>query len=184
MLKSGWAWQKMKSFKIILLLINLGISFNLFAQSQADPSADEGMDLFLLIFALAVISLMIGAAVAGSVVATLALLFLFAFISVGIISVSVLAGLYKKSISSGSKTLTYLICSITGMFSGAIGVWIIFRLLKIEISDTLTLVTGILSGLTGGVLMAYAVIRIFPSLISYFREKYFAGAKRIDLYIE
>lgn len=66
----------MRFFKLFILLFFLIISAIAFAQTGSVPENDRDTNLFLLLFALGVIGLMIGAAVVGAI-ATTFLLFLF-----------------------------------------------------------------------------------------------------------
>lgn len=161
----------MKSQKIISGIVLLLISTILFSQTSSEAATDEGMDIFLLLFALGAIAIMVGAAVAGSVFVTLLILLFFVFISIGIISVSILAGLQRRSITAGFKTFVYIICCLIGMSFGSFGVWIVFKLLDLDVQNSVGVIVGLFAGLTGGILVGYTVIKIFPGLIQYYKQR-------------
>lgn len=90
----------------------------------------------------------------------------------GIISASVVAGLYKRSFTTGFKTFIYIISCIIGMALGIVGVWIVFRLLHLNISDTASVLTGLLAGLLGGLLIGFTATKLLPPIFKYYKPKF------------
>lgn len=161
----------MKSRKVIPGIALLIIPIILFGQTNPEAVTDEGMDMFLLLFALGVIAIMIGSAVAGSVFVTILMLLLFLFISIGIISVSILAGLQRKSIRAGLKAFIYITSCLIGISFGSIGVWLVFKLLNLDVHNSVGIIVGVVAGLAGGILISYSVIKIFPRLIQQYKQR-------------
>lgn len=160
----------MKSFKTLTAFLLFPMA--LFSQTNNDAGADDGMNLFLLFFLLAAISIMVGATVAGSIAAIILLFLVFAFISIGILSISFLAGLYKRSLSAGFKTLIYIVGALCGAFLGTTGAWLVFRMFNVEISQIAAITTGLVAGFADGVLMSFAIIKTIPSATKYLQGKY------------
>jgi len=159
--------------KILLTVNFLILSIIIFAQTDtAKTGADDDMNIFLLVFALVVISIILGAAVIGAFAATIFLLLAALFISAGILSVSIMVGFYKRSIQAAFKTFLFFLCSITGMVIGALGFFLVARLFKLNVSDSTSLVAGIISGLFGGLLMAWIVLQVIKLTAGYFVRKF------------
>jgi hypothetical protein len=150
-----------KKISLLCLLLIL-IPFVNSAQdsTSATPPVDEGMDLFLLIIAGIFISLMLGAAVAGSVAVTGLILALGIFISMGIVSVAAMTALYKRSLSAGFKTFLFIVCPLAGILLGIGGVWITGLLFHHPLNMQEGFIIGSVAGLAGGLLMAVAVSKI------------------------
>ena len=157
-----------------LLFICLLIPGLLYCQdgSQSPPNPDDDFNFFLLVFATIAISAMLGAALAGMIVATGVLLLTGAFVSIGILSASILAAIYKRSITAGFKTFLYIVCPLAGMAIGAAGFYILIALFHLDISKQSGLIAGVTGGLLGGLLMAFAVYRVTSILLKYFLKKF------------
>jgi len=159
--------------KIILALNFLIFSIILFAQTDTTKTgADDEMNIFLFVFALVVISIILGAAAIGAFAATMFLLLAALFISLGILSVSTMVGLYKQSIQAAFRTFLFIACSLVGMAIGGLGFFLLARLFKLDVSDNTSLVAGITSGLAGGLLMAWIVSQVIKLMAGYFTRKF------------
>lgn len=161
----------MKSKKIIPGIALLFIPTILLGQTNPEAVTDESMDMFLLLFALGVIAIMIGAAVAGSIFVTILMLLLFLFISIGIISVSILAAFQRKSIAAGLKAFIYITSCLIGISFGSVGVWLVFKLLNLDVHNSVGIIVGVVAGLAGGILISYSVIKTFPKLIQQYKQR-------------
>jgi hypothetical protein len=124
------------------------------------------MGLFLIAF----LSVVIGAIVAGSIIVTFILLLLFVLVSAGILSASILVGLYKRSVAVGFKTLLMLICSLGGIVAGAGSFWLLNRIMHYVTPLTATLL-GVVSGLVGGLLLGIVLFGLIRSFLEYCRQK-------------
>src|SRR5262245_33748048 len=99
--------------KLVWLFLFIIFASNMvFAQATPDgpPPPDDDFNVFLMILATIFFSLMIGAAFAGSFIAASVLLLMGALAGFGIVSVSILAGIYKRSVTAGFKTFLYIVC--------------------------------------------------------------------------
>src|SRR5687767_12470709 len=67
------------------------------SRNNSVPEPDDEFNIFLLVLGTVFISIMIGGAIIGAFTATLVLLSLFGLVSLGILSISVITGLYKRS---------------------------------------------------------------------------------------
>src|SRR5688500_10864427 len=101
---------------------------------NAASEADEEFNLFLFALATAFISIMIGGAIIGAFAATLALLSLFGLVSLGILSVSVVTGLYDRSFKTGFKTFLIIAGGLGGTVFGTAAFWLIVKLFEFKFS--------------------------------------------------
>jgi hypothetical protein len=154
-------------FTMILLLAAIGIH----AQSPAAAPPDDDFNVFLLVFAIAVVSLILGAVIVGSFAATCILFLLFGLVSAGVLSVSVMVGLYKRSFFAGFKTLLIIACGLGGAVGGMIGMWLVNRIFTLRLSHALTAWSGVLGGLAGGMLLGLCLYGIIRTLTGYFKRK-------------
>jgi len=83
-----------------------------------------GLGIFAL-FALVFILVCVGV---GVVLTVLGLLILFGLIGVGILSVSILVGLSKKSFTKGFKTFLVSTTTIGGLLIGLTGFWVLNKI--------------------------------------------------------
>ena len=158
--------MKIYQLRIFFLLLLLISSF--LSHAQQTPNPDEGMDLFLLVIAGIGIAAMLGGAIVTAFFATIILLVITALVSFGILSVSILAGLYTCSISAIFKTffvLAFALCN--SVF--ALGICLIGQQIfqwQIETSTLYTItITG---GFISGVLIALATYYLFQKALQYF----------------
>ena len=140
--------------------------------SQSPPKPDDDFNVFLLVFAAIAISAMLGAALAGVILVIGFLLLAGAFVGFGILSVSVLAGIYKRSITAGFKTFLYIVCPVGGIAIGVIGYYILIELFHLSISKQFGLIAGILGGLLGGLIMALAIHKLTSLVLKYLLKKF------------
>jgi len=156
---------------LTLFMTFLLTTIGLHAQSPAAAPPDDEFNLFLLVFAIAFFSLILGAVIVGSIATAGLLLFLFTLVSVGILSTSVIVGLYKRSFFAGFKTLLVIVCGLGGAIGGVSIMWLVNRLFTLRLSHAVTLGSGALGGLTGGMLLGLCVYGIIRSLTGYFKKK-------------
>jgi hypothetical protein len=152
---------------IAFLVIVVAVYSQNAAPAQSPPQPDDDFNVFLLVFAAIVIALMLGAALGGVIVVTGFLFATAAFVTAGIASVSILAGIYTRSLSTGFKTFLYIFCSIAGIAIGSVGLYVITRLFDLDISRNSAVLAGITGGLLGGLLMAFVISRIVTILTKY-----------------
>jgi len=155
------------------LFICLFISGVVYCQDShtSPPNPDDDFNLFLLVWAGIFISLMLGAALAGIALVSGLLLLAGAFVGFGILSVSVLAGIYKRSITTGFKTFLYIACPLAGIAIGVVGFYIMIELFYLDISKQWGLLAGIAGGLIGGLIMAFTLSKLILMLLKYLLKK-------------
>jgi hypothetical protein len=140
--------------------------------SDPEAKADEEFNLLLLSLALIFAATVIGTAIAGTVVMVLFLLIVFALMAAGILSISVVAGFYRRSFQFGFKTFVIIISTLAGIIIGGFGLLIISRLLESDMTIQRALITGGLGGALGGILMGQLVYQALKQSAIYFWKKY------------
>ena len=140
--------------------------------NTASAEDDDEFNVFLLTFASLFFAAMFGAAVIGAFAATLFLLIIFLFVSAGILSASVIVGIYKRSVQSGFKTLIFILSSLTGIVIGSVGLFLANKLFELNYSNGLCLTIGAIAGFVGGILISFAIIKIIQKIITAFRKKF------------
>jgi hypothetical protein len=123
---------------------------------------DPSFSLFLLIIILGFISTLIGIGVALTV---LALLILFALISFGVVSVSIMIGLAKKSVQKGFESMV-----LFGLGLGMITFTLANKLLH-WVEFYMAIGVGALIGLIGGFLLGIVSISIIQRLAGLLKQK-------------
>lgn len=128
---------------------------------NGEPSADfdPGLLLCLLVF----IGIIAGAAVLGVILTTIALLGIFAMVSFGILSASIIAGIYSRSVTKGFKVF-FILCSI--VVGGVLGCIALYTLnlftLWYNVDDAILMGSafGLVAGLAGGMITFYFLQRL------------------------
>lgn len=116
--------------------------------------------IFLYMFAIVAVSAMAGAFAAGAAIFLTVILTIAALVTAGILSVSVLAGIYRRSFATGFKTFLLLVCSVSCAAPGILALWVLPSLFNIEISSSTRVVAGTLAGCAGGILLGFTLYRL------------------------
>ncbi|MFA6151454.1 MAG: hypothetical protein WC716_09050 [Chitinophagaceae bacterium] len=103
------------------------------------------------------------------VLTSLILLFIFGFISAGILSAAVMSSIYKRSFAAGFKTFIYASGCIFGTLAG-IGFFLLLHKISHWWTLTETMVMGSLIGLAGGYLIGLLVFYTVRKLSSFFKS--------------
>lgn len=148
----------------------------LFAQQNKPAGPDDEFNVFLMVFALIAVSVMMGSVMIGAFFACLALLIISGLIAMGILSVSVVAGLYKRSLQAGFKTFCILVCSGAGVITGIGGVLLARYLFEFDISDVSAVLAGATGGLCGGILLGLLIFRTAVLALAYLKRKFAPAA--------
>jgi hypothetical protein len=117
----------------------------------------------LLLFALVFVSIMAGAAVFGIIMTTIAMLGIFAMVSFGIVSASIIAGLYTRSVTKGFKVFFILWSIVVGGLFGCTTLYTLnFFTHWYNVDDAILLGSafGLVAGLTGGMITFYFLQRL------------------------
>lgn len=146
---------------------------NLHAVRPTDtiPEPDDEFNLFLLIFAICVLSFTLGAVLTGVILVSIVLLAIVAMSTAGIISAAIIMSIYKRSFAAGFKTLLLTGCSIGGIIAGGSSFWLIARLFHLQVNSATAITAGILSGLAGGILLALSLYKVIRLLSTYGKNK-------------
>src|SRR6202000_930424 len=95
---------------------------------NSGTTQDDDMDMFLLFYAIGFIGVAFAVVFVGAAVMVGFLLVLFALVSAGVLSTGILVGMYRRSVAAGFRTLLVIICGLAGLFTGAIGLWLVRRI--------------------------------------------------------
>lgn len=141
------------------------------AAVAATRQDDEEFNVFLLALGTAFVCIVLGATLAGSMLATLFLLGVFLLVSAGVLSVGILVGFYRRSIAAGFRTVLMISCISGGVCCGAIAFWLINRVFDIHLQPLTALLVGAFSGLVGGLLLGLVLFTIIRLFLNYCRKK-------------
>jgi hypothetical protein len=155
---------------IFLSLLPL-IAVSQVTDQQTPPADDLPFNLLLLGILALFFCAMIGAAIVGAAVAALVLFFLMALVTLGLLSTSVLVGLYKRSFQAGFKTFLYTLFGGSCSLIGGGGLWIAGQLVDLPLTPAYHIVIGGVAGLLGGILMALATHQVLRFIFKSFAQK-------------
>lgn len=135
-----------------------------------DPYDDE---TWLLVMGIFLVCVMMVCIIVGLVVTALAFFAVTALVALGILSASLLIGLWRKSFRKGLKAFLLLSGGGAGSAGGAIVLPVIKRFFfqHLHLPSTALAVTGVLGGLAGGCLTGYLCYKLTGWLVGYFRKK-------------
>jgi len=114
-----------------------------------------------------------GCVAAGAFLTVGLLVALFGLVSLGIVSASLLIGLYQKSVEKGFRSFVVLICSTGGMTVGAMA-FVVLNQLMHWVSLQTALLTGAGCGLGAGILLGYVNFILLKRLTRYFKNRLLA----------
>lgn len=139
--------------------------------TTAGPTQDDGMDMFLLFYAIAFVGIAFAAIFVGTAILVGFLVVLFALVSAGVLSTGVLVGMYRRSIAAGFRTLLVIVCGLAGLFTGAVGLWLVSRIFTLHWKAQTALLTGAFGGLVGGMVLGLILFFIFNSFFRYCKRR-------------
>jgi hypothetical protein len=113
---------------------------------------------------------MVGAAIVGSMAAALLLLALFVMASAGILSMGVLVGLYRRSVTAGFRTVLYITCALSGAILGVGVFYLINHFLHLHYSYKTIGLAGAGGGLLGGLLLGLIVFALIRGLLKMLKQ--------------
>ncbi len=132
---------------------------------------DDEFNLFLLLFALAAISFMLGFIMLGMAAFLLMALLIILFVTTGIISTSIIVGWANKSYSSGLKYFLMITGSVCGITAGTLTFGLICLFFKISLTKSTILIAGGLVGLSGGLFLGYILFKVILLIVRTIRNK-------------
>jgi len=136
------------------------------------PEPDDEFNLFLLTFAIAFCSAIIGATIVGAFAAAIVFLFLFAMASAGILSTSILIGIYRRSIAAGFRAFLIILCGIGGILIGTPGFWLVNRIFDLPLTNLTSAVIGAAGGLIGGIILGIIIFKPIRLLSTFLYQKF------------
>jgi len=140
-------------------------------ENAGTAGEDDGMNVFLFVFGMAFLCVAGAAILLGGAIMVGFLAVLFALVSAGVLSTGILAGMYRRSVAAGFRTLLVIVCGLAGLFTGAVGLWLVDRIFKLEWKAQTALLTGGLGGLVGGMALGLVLFFIFNSFFRYCRRR-------------
>ena len=152
--------------KLSVFLLTFLFPLSHSAQDYTSPQPDEGMDIFLLVLGSIFVCTMIGAAIVGAFLAAFVILLFFSLTAIGMVSTSVAIGLYKRSFSTGFKSLFLIFFGVINAFLGAGGLLLLNMLIPLHISGSYLVPIGFFGGLAGGLLLGHILHYVVKELIA------------------
>lgn len=137
---------------------------------EPDGDVENDFNPGLLMFVLVAVGIILAGVVIGTIVTLTTLLGIFAMVSFGILSSSIIVGIYTRSITKAFKTL-FTLCSIAA--GGVFGCIILYALNAFthwyKAADAILMggMFGLVAGLAGGMISFYFLQR----LIAWLRSK-------------
>jgi hypothetical protein len=131
-----------------------------FCQQTAPPVEDEKFNLFLFSLAFMFVCALMGAAIIGALTAILILSLIFGLVTMGIISTSVVVGIYKRSIGAGFATFMYFAFCISCMAISTGGLFLVKFFVTIPYTNFTLLLTGLGSGLLAGLILGFCTYKL------------------------
>lgn len=137
---------------------------------ESGTKTDDEFGIFLLLILLVLIC---GSSGAGAVLITTIILILFGCVVVGILSSSIVIGLYNRSFSKGFKSFVIGVPAVLGLFGGA-GIFWIVNLFMHWWSDWTAVISGAIVGGVSGAVLGFFAFFIIQKLSQFFIRRYHA----------
>ena len=129
--------------------------------------SDEPMQLFLLVILLVVLFVALGI---GITLTILTLSIIFGLAVFGILSTSIIVGIYKKSLEKGFKTLIILSSTIFGILLSLVLFWFQNKIQHWWSMQT-ALISGFIFGALSGFIVGKSIVYIIKRMSGYFKMK-------------
>lgn len=151
---------------VLTLLLCFFLPVILYAQgTDSIPQQDDGMDILVLTIASVFISVMIGGAIAGALLAGMITFGIITLIFFGILSTAFLIGLAKRSVSAGFKSLLILLFSIGCSLLGLGSILLFNHIVPLSLSTISLSGIGFFAGASGGVLLGLVTHRAISRVL-------------------
>lgn len=108
--------------------------------------------------------------ITGIVLATLTLFIMFWLITAGVLSVSLVSGLYHRSFTTGFKVFVVSFSAVSGFFSVAFIFWLVNTTYR-NFSDLYAVLLGGATGLILGLGFGYLVFYVIHRIVVFFKQK-------------
>jgi hypothetical protein len=149
------------------------------AQS-ADPAyqPDDGMDMFLMVFALTAVFIMMAISMLGALGFLAIIGVAVGLVFMGVLSVSVLTGIVNRSIASGVKAFLYFGCAVSGAVGGVLFAWVGVTLFHLHMTGVAIIFLGGCSGIAGGIVLAWILIFVLKKMGRYLSKWPYASVPK------
>ena len=137
---------------------------------ETDESDDE-FNIFLFVIATGFFGAALGAVMAGAFAVFLFLSIAALLAIAGIVSASLLIGLYKRSLQSGFKSLLLISASLLGIACGLFILYLINLFLHLHLTGYQILLAGAGGGLIGGFLSGFIILRMIKTILKIMLNK-------------
>ena len=138
--------------------------------SGFEQQTDDDFSPVLFLIVVSGIGFILLSVGAGIVLTVIALLMLFGLIGAGIVSTSVMIGLYTKSFEKGFKTFMVSAITICGIFSSTVIFWLFNKIVH-WFSTSNSLIIGSVVGLISGFLLGLSLFYVIQKLTSFLKSK-------------
>lgn len=156
-------------YKILQYLFSGISSLCFFCSNVSVPANDDVSPGMLFLLVIGGLIIFAGLAI-GIVLVGLVILLVTALISAGILSVSILTGLHKRSFTTGFKTFVILSSTVMGALGAGAVCWLLYMLhWKI---DSTTIVVILCGGAISGILFGFIATFILQKTGSYLKSKF------------
>jgi hypothetical protein len=134
--------------------------------------SDDDFTVFLLLFAIFMVSIMIGIAAAGFLIMIMLFGVFVILLSIGIISISLWAAYSRRSATAGYKAFIYLSFSLVGIALGLAGSFFGAKIISLDLPDPALLIGGGIAGGLGGFLLAYIISKLTVIARHYMQSRF------------
>ena len=136
------------------------------AQVKDDDDFAPGLFFGVLIM----FGVLLAAVACGVVMIVSGILLLFALVSFGIVSASVMVGLNRRSLAQGFKTFIVLSSSAGGLCAGTLIMYVLNEIFKWWTVKT-AIIFGLIGGLWGGMALGFLAFYILQKLTTFLKNK-------------
>lgn len=160
-----------RSLPILLTVLALLATTFLYAQTTNSNTQPDDDIPFLGIMALALIAMITAGFIVGFIGMCLVLAGMLTLIMAGILSSSLLIGIYKRSFTAAFRTFLLLACGIFGALSGLCGFYLINIIFELHISGPIVAAIGSIGGALGGIILALSVVGVLRLFLAFATKK-------------
>ena len=160
-----------RSLPILLTFLALLATSFLYAQTVNNNTQPDDDVPFLGIMAMALVAMITAGFIAGFMGMCILLAGMLALIMAGILSSSLLVGIYKRSFTAAFRVFLLLACGIFGALSGLCGFWMANHIFDLHISGPFVAAIGLTGGLLGGIILALSMIGVIRLFLAFATKK-------------
>lgn len=158
-------------FRLIIFSTCLACSNSGSVKINEGVNNAEGFEPGFLLIVIIGAALVIVSTAAWIALALLLLFGLFILLSLGVLSVSVIAGLYKKSFSKAFQVFVLLVSAIAGGIGLSFICWLSVELFNFKNAGTI-IGAGAIAGIVSGVIFGYIFCYVLRKVIIFLKDKF------------